>query len=126
MFSDPAALEDLNRITHSAVKAEVLRRLENVSGLVAIDAISLFESGLSELCKLTVAITAPEEDRINRLMTRENISADYAIKRINAQPKQEAFVKRCDYTLHNDTTKEAFLCKCLAFFKDLTIIKENM
>ena len=126
VFSDPAALEDLNKITHSAVKKEVLRRLEQASGLVAIDAIGLFESGLSELCKLTVAITAPEEDQVTRLMARESISEDYARKRISAQPDQAEFSRRCDYTLHNDTTKEAFLTKCLAFFKDLAIIKENM
>ena len=47
VFSNPAALADLNRITHSAVKHEVLRRLKTKPNLAAIDAIGLFESGLS-------------------------------------------------------------------------------
>ena len=125
VFTDKQALLDLNQITHSAVKTEVLRRLNKTTGLAAIDAIALFESGLDKLCKLTVAITAPEEARVIRLMARENISEEYARKRIAAQPSQEDFLKRCDYCLHNDGTCEEFLSKCLAFFRDLAIIKEN-
>ena len=50
VFAEETALLDLNAITHSAVKAEVLRRLESTSEPVAIDAIGLFEGGLAELC----------------------------------------------------------------------------
>ena len=51
VFSDEKALLDLNRITHRAVKEEVLGRLaHNTSPLAAIDAIALFEGGLAELC----------------------------------------------------------------------------
>ena len=61
VFADEAALADLNSITHTAVKQEVLRRLEAAPKLAAIDAIGLFEGGLAELCDVTVAVTAPEE-----------------------------------------------------------------
>lgn len=125
VFSDPQALQDLNRITHSAVKAEVIRRLEKSEGLVAIDAIGLFESGLDKLCKLTVAITAPEDQRVARLMARDNISAEYAKKRIASQPSQDAFIHLCDHRLHNGGAYDEFYAKCLAFFKDMAIIKEN-
>ena len=83
--------------------------------LIAIDAIGLFESGLDKLCKLTVAITAPREDRIARLMARDNIPAEYAAARIDAQPSGEEFARRCGFTLVNDSTQEAFREKCLAF-----------
>ena len=61
VFSDENALLDLNRITHSAVKKEVLRRLETRPRLAAIDAIGLFEGGLAEICDVTVAVIAPAE-----------------------------------------------------------------
>ena len=64
VFSDERALLDLNAITHNAVKAEVLRRLEGKPKLAAIDAIALFEGGLAELCHMTVAVTAPEASRV--------------------------------------------------------------
>ena len=126
VFSDPKALQDLNAITHSAVKAEVLRRLEAKPALAAIDAIGLFEGDLDVLCDVTVAVTAPREDRIRRLMRRDGITREYAERRINAQHLRDWFAQRCDYVLENSTTQEAFQDKCLAFFRDLGIMKEKM
>lgn len=119
VFSDPAALADLNRITHGAVKGEVCRRLESKPALAAIDAIALFESGLDDLCDTTVAITAPREDRIQRLMAREGIDRAYAEKRIDAQPSGEYFSRLCRHTLTNDRDKETFRRKCLQFFRSI-------
>ena len=122
VFADETALADLNRITHGAVYAEVLRRLENQPKLAAIDAIGLFEGGLAELCDVTVAITAPEEARVQRLMLRDKISEDYARKRIAAQHNDEWFCSRCDAHLHNDSTADLFQQKCLAFLRSYDIM----
>ena len=127
VFNDPQALADLNAITHSAVKKEVLRRLAHIPGgyHIAIDAIGLFESGLAEFCDVTVAVTAPEEDRINRLMARDTITREQALERMNAQKPESYFRKKCDYVLENTGTPEEFREKCLAFFRNLLIIKEK-
>ena len=125
VFADEHALQDLNRITHSAVKAEVLRRLEKAPKLAAIDAIGLFEGGLAELCDVTVAITAPEEARVQRLMLRDNISEDYARSRIRAQHSEDWFREKCDYVLVNDGELDTFETKCLAFLDTLGIMKEK-
>ena len=125
VFADPSALQDLNRITHAAVRQEVLRRLETAPNLAAIDAIGLFEGNLSELCDVTVAVTAPEEMRVQRLMLRDNISEDYAISRIRAQHSDAWFRERCDHVLVNDGELDAFATKCLAFLRCLGIMKEN-
>ena len=122
VFSDENALLDLNRITHGAVKAEVLRRLKSKPALAAIDAIGLFEGGLAELCDVTVAVTAPVEDRVKRLMARDGISEEYAKNRIAAQHTQDWFRERCDYELRNDGELDAFATKCLAFLDKLGIM----
>ena len=122
VFSDAAALEDLNRITHGAVKAEVLRLLENHTGHAAIDAIGLFEGGLAELCHVTVAVTAPAEARIARLMARDNIPESYARSRIEAQHPESWFRAKCGHTLENSGTQEQFRGKCLAFLAQLGIM----
>jgi len=124
VFSDEKALESLNKITHGAIKAEVLRRLESNPKLAAIDAIALFEGGLAELCDVTVAVTAPEEVRVKRLMHRDNISEDYARSRIAAQHDESWFRERCDWILENNETEVQFHKKCLAFLANLDIIKE--
>ena len=115
VFGDPAALADLNAITHSAVKAEVIRRLESVPALAAIDAIALFEGGLGELCDVTVAVCAPEEDRVARIMKRDGISRAYALSRVRAQKDEEYFRQNCDHVLVNDGTLGEFEEKCRTF-----------
>ena len=125
VFTDPQALLDLNRITHAAVKAEVLRRLQAAPGLAAIDAIGLFEGGLAGLCQVTVAVTAPEESRVRRLMARDGISEDYARARIRAQHPESWFLERCSHVLENDGSQEEFRAKCIAFLNTLGIMKEN-
>ena len=126
VFADARALEDLNRITHGAVKREVLCRLTPEPPLAAIDAIGLFESGLSELCKLTVAVTAPEETRIRRLMARDGVSEEYAAARIGAQRPQSWFREKCDYFLENDGSERDFRDKCIAFFRGLGIMETEL
>jgi len=122
VFGDESALRDLNAITHAAVKAEVLRRMPAVPSLVAIDAIALFESGLAELCDVTVAVSAPLEDRVKRLMVRDNIPESYARSRIFAQHEEGWFRERCDHVLENDGKLDAFATKCLAFLDEVCII----
>ncbi len=122
VFSDEKALADLNKITHTAVKNEVLRLLSSGPRLAAIDAIALFEGGLAALCDVTVAVTAPLEDRIARLMARDGISEEYARLRLTAQRSNGDFSALCGFTLENDGDICAFRAKCLAFLKDLGII----
>ena len=122
VFSDEQALLDLNAITHAAVRQEVLRRLEEKPALAAIDAIGLFEGGLAELCDVTVAVTAPVEDRVQRLMQRDGISEEYARSRIAAQHSDSWFCENCDHVLENDGKLDAFATKCIAFLHTLGIM----
>ena len=123
VFTDSSALHDLNAITHTAVKSKVLELLENAPALAAIDAIALFESGLVHLCDTTVAVVAPTENRVDRLMARDHIDRNYASNRIDAQPDNDYFSTLCRYTLVNDGTVEDFQKKCLAFLQQLGIMK---
>ena len=122
VFADETALLDLNAITHAAVKKEVLRRLESKPKLAAIDAIALFEGGLGELCDVTVAVTAPLEDRIRRLMRRDGISEEYARSRIAAQHDEDWFRQHCGHVLENNGSFDAFATKCIDFLRNLDIM----
>ena len=122
VFEDEAALLDLNAITHAAVKREVLHRLAKGPKLAAIDAIGLFEGGLAEVCDVTVAVTAPVEERVKRLMKRDGISEAYARSRIAAQHDEGWFRQHCDVTLENNQNLETFEAKCVAFLDTLGIM----
>ena len=119
VFNDKAALLDLNAITHGAIRAEIVRRLAEKPALAAIDAIALFEGGLAQLCDATVAVCAPFETRVERLMQRDGISREYAQNRINAQKGEAWFREQCGYTLYNNGTREEFRRKCAEFLDGL-------
>ncbi len=118
VFSDPERLNALNRITHGAVVSEVRRRLDEVQpALAAVDAIALFESGLAALCDVTVAVTAPRETRIERLMRRDGISREYAEARIGSQKQDDEFSALADFTLENRGGAVEFSEQCKQFLK---------
>ena len=122
VFADPAALADLNAIAHryvvDAIKAELERARAAGVPCAAIDAIALFESGLDKLCDATLAITAPPEIRVRRIMAREGISEEYARSRVAAQKSDEFFTSHCDHTLINDCADAAeFAARAKALFE---------
>lgn len=124
VFSDPEALQTLNRITHGYVQRETEQMLANAAKegapFAVIDAVGLFESGMNKTCQATIAVTAPEELRIRRLVARENISEERARYRIRAQRSDAEFSRLCDYTLVNDyETKEEFLRQCVKLLRSI-------
>lgn len=116
VFRDPAALEDLNGITHRYVLREIQNRLRSWAraggALAALDAIALIESGAAALCGTVIGITAPREDRIARIMAREGVSAAYAAARVNAQKSDEWYAEHCDQIFNNDGAPEKFEDQC--------------
>ncbi|MBQ7459911.1 MAG: aminopeptidase [Oscillospiraceae bacterium] len=111
VFSSDEALAKLNGITHPFVLRETDRRIarERERGVndFAVDAVGLFEGGEAELCDITVAVTAPREDRVSRIMLRDGISRERAESRIYAQKSDEDFSRLCDKTVVNSYKTEA-------------------
>ena len=125
VFGDPAALEDLNGITHGfigrALEEEMARAEEEGRPAAAIDAIALIESGLAAECEAVVGILAPAEVRVKRIMARDHIGEDYARARVAAQ-KDEAFYRaHCTHILENNEndTPETFRRRALELFRGL-------
>lgn len=106
VFGDSQALEDLNAITHRYIQLEIQRRLDQAQAegkqVAVVDAIALIESGVADICHITVAVVAKAETRIGRIMARDGIDEVYARTRVEAQKPAEFFETHCQYTLHND------------------------
>ena len=104
-FANEESTNALNEITHPAVTEEIksiIGDMEEVGYLgVIIDAIALFESGEDALCDFTVAVVAPKEIRLQRIMKRDNITEEKALERINAQKDESFFTSRADFVLWN-------------------------
>lgn len=126
VFGDPEKLELLNAIAWKGITRRVRDILEECGqqgrALAAVDAIALVESPLKELCQLTVAVLAPQEVRVKRIMVREGISESYAWARVKAQRPDEYFSQNCDYTLINDCpAAEDFSQKARQFLKEVLL-----
>ena len=96
----------LNRITHAEVLRECRAFLdaERKAGAFAavINAPLLFESGFAEECDITVAILAPRDVRIARIVARDGITPEEAARRIDSQLSDDFLTKRTTYQIHND------------------------
>ena len=124
VFGDEGSLADLNAITHRYVNDEVDRRLDQARGegrpAAAVDAIALLDSDLRDKCHCTVAVTAPDEVRVRRIMARDGIGEEYARLRLAAQKPVEYFEHNSDYTLRNDGEDPAeFYRRARALFESL-------
>lgn len=106
VFSDENALNDLNEIAHKFVIREIEKIIRECYSrnmqFVIIDAIALFESRVSDICDVTVCVVASAQERIKRIIERDNITESAAIKRISAQPSSDFYLNKCDFTIVND------------------------
>ena len=118
VFARKDRMEQLNEIVFRFLVPEIERRVEALpDGLYAIDAVNLPESGLDHLCDQTIAVTAPLELRVRRIMARDGITEQYARLRISAQKADEYYRSKCDCELTNSAdTAEAFQADAQMFF----------
>lgn len=101
-FSSPENTALLGKIVHPFVIAETLRLLKTVRGMVVLDAPQLFESSMDVLCDCIVSVTAPEKIRLDRILKRDNITAEQARERMNAQLDERFFREHTDYLIENN------------------------
>lgn len=103
VFSNPEKLSQLNGIIHPAVKRQFKIWLdENQSApFVVYEAAILFESGSYQNCDYIITITAPLEDRIARVMQRDNSSREQVLNRINAQWTDEQRAAKSNFVIEN-------------------------
>ena len=106
-FAGPEATRLLNSITHPAIFEACIRQIKEAQQkgcrAVILDAPLLFESGAERLCGATIAVTAPPEARLKRIMARDRIGEKLARERMEAQHGEEYYTARADYTFSGTT-----------------------
>lgn len=109
----------LNSITHPRV-LERLKQLASDSFAagrhVVIDAPLLFEGCVDVMCDATVAVLAPANKRLERIVARDRITEEQARLRMNAQPADSFYAERCEYLLQNDSDCERLLARAAEVF----------
>lgn len=105
IFRDPSLLEKMNALVHPAVKADFLEWVQQQSGPYVIrEAAILFESGTYSDCSFIITVTAPEEDRIKRVMKRDQIQEEDVRSRIANQWTDEQKIARSHAVINNSSS----------------------
>lgn len=105
-FSTPGGTALLNSITHPAIMALLKQELEDAADagypVAVIDAPLLFEAGLESLCHHVVAVVAPAQTRMERIMSRDGIDREAAQRRMAVQHPDTYYCRQNVCVLHND------------------------
>ena len=118
VFADPTLLARLNAIVHPAVRQDILHRFtsphfrgESEGGLFFIECAILYQAGIDALCDKVVAVTAPEDIRLSRVIARDHSDIDKVRARMRAQSTEED-LRRAHIVINNDgTTPIPQLCE---------------
>ncbi len=107
VFNDPAELAKLNALVHPATFRAFdswAKSFPDAPYLMKEAAI-LFESGSYKLCDYSIIVTAPKEVRMQRVITRDNISMAGVESRDARQMPEEEKVKLANFRIKNDDTQ---------------------
>ena len=119
VFRDAEGLARLEALTHPAVIAEIERRLDAVAvPVVAVDAVKLVESGMDRLCDAVWLVTLDRDAQIERLMARNGLSLEEAIRRIDAHRPSNAVRERADVVIDNGGPVEATRRRVAELWRD--------
>jgi len=108
VFQDEDQRKKLNQITHPWIIKELIKRIndakENGHDLIAIDAPLLYESGFDKNCDMTIGLIVPDEVRIKRIISRDNISEAEAKARISTEIQNSEIIKKVSVIIINNET----------------------
>lgn len=104
VFNDPTARERLNAILHPHIRRLAMERETRAKRdqLVVHVVPLLFETGYDRLVEKTIAVVAPEDSRIARIVARDGIDDARVRARMAAQIDPEEARSRADFVIEND------------------------
>lgn len=108
VFSSYHARKKLELIVHPVVRAKIEEYFDaHTADKAAIVAIPLlFEAKMEDLFDKIIFVFADDETRLERLIARNNLTKEEALKRINSQMSQFMKLEESDYVFHNNGTLE--------------------
>ncbi|MBK9391076.1 MAG: dephospho-CoA kinase [Bacteroidetes bacterium] len=102
IFNNTRLLEKVNTLVHPVVFSR-FREWEKKqdSSYVIMEAAILFESGAFKTMDRIITVIAPMEQRVNRVIHRNNLSREQVIERMRNQMDDSERIKGSDYIISN-------------------------
>lgn len=102
IFNNPTDKSVLNELVHPRVRAEFAAFAQSSQSKLAFnEAAILFETGAHKNFDKTILVTAPKEERINRVMKRDNCSREDVLSRMDNQWEDERKMPLADFIIQN-------------------------
>lgn len=110
VFKENDKLNTLNAIVHPelAKHFEQWKAKQNAPYVIKEAAI-LFESGAYKSCDFIITVTAPENERIKRVMKRDNVTESQVRERINSQWTDLERINLSDEVVYNTNIETSLL-----------------
>lgn len=123
VFSHEGKKRQLEAILYPAIlsrmeSAVAMVRQEGKSG-VLLDAPTLYESGADRFCHRVIAVLAPMELRLRRIIERDGLTREQALTRIQAQPSDAFYLERTKDILYNDGEPEKLERQLISLYDEL-------
>ena len=104
-FKDSKSTQLLSSITEPFITQQVrneIKLAQNAGyGIIIIDAPLLLSSPLKDDCEVIICVTAPLDERINRLLLRDNRTREEIKARISAQQPEQFYIENSDIIIDN-------------------------
>jgi dephospho-CoA kinase len=117
VFRDPERRQTLERILHPPVGVELWRMAREAGGDVVLEIPLLIETGGHERMDLVVVVYATRALQIERLMGRDELTQEEAVRRIDTQLPLEEKVSYADYVINNCGSVEETKEQVIRFYK---------
>ncbi|EAI5466657.1 dephospho-CoA kinase [Campylobacter lari] len=120
VFNDLNAKKKLEDFLHPKIKEAILRKaqiLDKKNKAFFIELPLFFENNHYQNLGKSILIYAPKELLLQRLMQRDNLDENKALKRINLQLDIEEKLKKADFVIKNTSGYENFEKNVLNFLK---------
>jgi dephospho-CoA kinase len=103
IFKEPLLLRKVNALVHPAVYKRFLSWCDAQDGkkYVIHEAAVLIESGGKNLLDYIILVTAPEKNRIERVVRRDGVNEEKVRERIRFQLSDHEKAKLCDFIIDN-------------------------
>lgn len=108
VFGNDDNLKILNSIIHPKIKELILKLQEEHKDedLVFLDIALLYEANFVDLVEKVVVVYVDEDVQLERLMTRNSLSKEEALKRIESQMSPREKASLGDFVINNSYSKE--------------------
>ncbi|HIT44402.1 TPA: dephospho-CoA kinase [Candidatus Avacholeplasma faecigallinarum] len=102
IFNSEKDKQKLNEISHPYIIKEIKKRLKESQGsIVFLDIPLLYEAKLEYLCDKIICVYLDKTKQIERLMARDGIDYEYALKKINSQIDLQIKAKQSYYIINS-------------------------